>query len=273
MSIAVAGADPETPPFYSEPHALRQAIRSGAYTAHVIGQAPGFVHANLCIVPEAYAFEFLSFCQRNPKPCPLLAMSSPGERRLPALAEDLDLATDLPQYRVFRDGEWVGDVTDIEELWRDDFVAFALGCSLSFEEPLVAAGLPLRHFESRSDVPMYLTNIDCVEAGRFGAKMVVSMRPFKPADAIRAVQITSRFPDVHGAPIHIGKPELIGIDDIRVQWQGGVPDLRDDELPVFWACGVTPQVAVARAKPPICITHRPSHMLVSDLRNADLALL
>jgi uncharacterized protein YcsI (UPF0317 family) len=260
-------------PIYDDPRELRRAARAGAFATYTIGQALGYVQANLCILPKDYAFEFLSFCQRNPKPCPLLAMSEPGDPRLPTLGEDLDLRTDAPMYRVFRDGKQAGDVADIRELWQDDFVGFALGCSLSFEEPLLEAGLPLRHVDARADVPIYLTNIDCVPAGRFAGKLVVSMRPFKPADAIRAVQITSRLPNVHGAPVHIGLPEAIGIDDINQAWQCGTPDIRAGELPVFWACGVTPQVVVEQAKPPICITHKPAHMLVTDVRNATLAML
>ena len=248
-------------------------IRTGAFTGPTDGVARGYVQANLCILPKAYADEFLAFCQRNPKPCPLLASSDPGDPRLPTLGEDLDIRTDVSSYRVFRDGEMVEDVTDIRDLWQDDFVIFALGCSFSFEEALVDAGLHMRYWDSGATVPMYLTNIDCVPAGRFQGKMVVSMRPYSPSDAIRAIQITSRFPNVHGAPIHIGMPHLIGIDDVSRQWQGGDPDIRDDEMPLFWACGVTPQSVVAAAKPPICITHTPAHMLVTDKRNASLAVL
>ena len=230
------------------------------------------MQANLAILPEDYADEFLRFCQRNPKPCPLLAMSEPGDPRLPELAQDLDIRTDLSSYRVFRDGEYDGDVVSIEDLWRNDFVVFALGCSFSFEEPLVDAGLRLRHWEDGSVCPMFLTDIDCAPAGRFSGKMVVSMRPFTPADAIKAVQITSRYPRVHGAPVHLGMPELIGIEDIGRAWQGDDPRLTPDQMPVFWACGVTPQVAVRSARPPLAITHTPAHMLVTDRRNASLAV-
>jgi uncharacterized protein YcsI (UPF0317 family) len=259
------------PPVHDDPRELRRASRAGRFATYTIGQAMGHVQANLCILPKDYAFEFLNFCQLNPQPCPLLAMSAPGDPRLPTLGADLDLRTDAPMYRVFRDGEAVEDVPDIMDLWQDDFVGFALGCSLSFEEALMEAGLPLRHVDRRDDVPIYLTDIDCKPSGRFAGKLVVSMRPFVPADAIRAVQITSRFPRVHGAPVHIGLPEAIGISDIHQEWQGGKPDIREGEIPVFWACGVTPQVVVKAAKPPICITHKPAHMLVTDLKNASLA--
>ena len=256
----------------TDPREVRRRIRAGDYRGHTGALAKGYVQANLAILPEDYADEFLRFCQRNPKPCPLLAVSEPSDPRLPELAEDLDIRTDLSSYRVFRDGEYDGDVVSIEDLWREDFVVFALGCSFSFEEPLVDAGLRLRHWEDGSVCPMYLTGIDCAPAGRFRGKMVVSMRPFSPADAIKAVQITSRYPRVHGAPVHLGMPELIGIDDIGRAWQGDDPVLAPDEMPVFWACGVTPQVAVRSARPPLAITHTPAHMLVTDRRNASLAV-
>ena len=256
----------------TDPREVRRRIRAGDYRGHTGALAKGYVQANLAILPEDYADEFLRFCQRNPKPCPLLAVSEPGDPRLPELAEDLDIRTDLSSYRVFRDGEYDGDVVSIEDLWREDFVVFALGCSFSFEEPLVDAGLRLRHWEDGSVCPMYLTDIDCAPAGRFRGKMVVSMRPFSPADAVKAVQITSRYPRVHGAPVHLGMPELIGIDDIGRAWQGDDPVLAPDEMPVFWACGVTPQVAVRSARPSLAITHTPAHMLVTDRRNASLAV-
>ena len=256
----------------ADPGEVRRQIRTGQYRGHTGALAKGFVQANLAILPQDYAAEFLRFCQRNPKPCPLLAVSEPGDPRLPELAEDLDIRTDLSSYRVFRDGEFDGDVVSIEDLWRDDFVVFALGCSFSFEEPLVDAGLRLRHWEDGSVCPMYLTDIDCAPSGRFRSKTVVSMRPFTPANAIKAVQITSRYPRVHGAPVHLGMPERIGIEDIGRAWQGDDPNLAPDEMPVFWACGVTPQVAVRSARPPLAITHTPAHMLVTDVRNASLAV-
>ena len=256
----------------TDPREVRRQIRTGQYRGHTGALAKGFVQANLAIMPLEYAEDFLRFCQRNPKPCPLLAMSEPGDPRLPELAEDLDIRTDLPSYRVFRDGEYDGDVVSIEDLWRDDFVVFALGCSFSFEEPLVDAGLRLRHWEDGSVCPMFLTDIDCAPAGRFHSKLVVSMRPFTPADAVKAVQITSRYPRVHGAPVHLGMPELIGVEDIGRAWQGDDPELAPDQMPVFWACGVTPQVAVRSARPPLAITHTPAHMLVTDVRNASLAV-
>ena len=254
----------------SDPRAARRAIRSGAYTSHTAGLAPGYVQGNLCILPREYAQDFRIFCERNPKPCPLLAVSVPGDPRLPSLAADLDIRTDVPSYRVFRDGEFVEDRRDIRELWRDDLVAFVLGCSFSFEEALIEAGVPVRHIAQGKNVPMYLTSVDTAPAGPFHGQLVVSMRAFTPANAIRAIEITARYPRVHGAPVHIGKPELIGIEDLDRPWVGDATEVRDDELPVFWACGVTPQAVVRNARPPLCITHTPGHMLVTDLTNASL---
>ena len=250
---------------------VRRAIRRGDHSGHTAGLAPGYVQGNLCILPKAYAADFRLFCERNPKPCPLLGVSEPGDPRLPALGEDLDLRTDVPRYRVFRDGRQIEDVTDLRALWRDDLVAFVLGCSFSFEQVLMQAGLPLRYVEQGKNVPMYRTSIDTVPAGPFRGKLVVSMRPFAPADAIRAIEITSRYPAVHGAPVHLGRPELIGIDDLREPWVGDATEVRDDEIPLFWACGVTPQSVVLDAKPSLCITHAPGHMLVTDLENSSLA--
>lgn len=254
----------------SDPRAARRAIRSGAYTSHTAGLAPGYVQGNLCILPREYAEDFRVFCERNPKPCPLLAVSVPGDPRLPSLGADLDIRTDVPSYRVFRDGEFVEDRRDIRELWRDDLVAFVLGCSFSFEEALIGAGVPVRHIAQGKNVPMYLTSVDTAPAGPFHGKLVVSMRAFTPANAIRAIEITARYPSVHGAPVHIGKPGLIGIEDLDRPWVGDATEVRDDELPVFWACGVTPQAVVRNARPPLCITHTPGHMLVTDLTNASL---
>ncbi len=250
----------------------RRRIRGGEHGGHTSGLAPGYVQGNLCILPADYAMEFAAYCQRNPKPCPLIGMSAPGDPHLPTLAEDLDIRTDLPRYRVFRDGRLVDEPTEIVDLWREDLVTFVLGCSFSFEEALLQAGVPLTYVERGKNVAMYRTNIDTVSVGRFAGKMVVSMRAFSPADAIRAIQITSRFPNVHGAPVHIGLPELIGITDLEQPFAGDPPGLRAEEIPVFWACGVTPQVAVEHARPPLCITHRPGCMVITDLLNTSLAI-
>jgi len=253
--------------------AVRLRVRGGGHRGPTAGLAPGYVQANLAILPQELAGEFLRFCQLNPKPCPLLAASEPGDPRLPALGADLDLRTDVPRYRIWRDGALIEETTDIKAHWRGDLVAFLLGCSFSFEEALIEDGIPLRHIECGSNVPMYRTNIETVPAGRFHGPLVVSMRPLKAADAIRAVQITSRFPAVHGAPVHIGKPELIGIPDLMRPDYGDPVAVGADELPVFWACGVTPQSVIAAVKPAFCITHAPGCMLVTDLRNSRMAIM
>src|SRR5499426_1407421 len=204
MSILAMSRKPSATPQTGRD--ARLAARAGAFKGQTAGVAPGYVQGNLAILPASLAGDFLRFCQLNPKPCPLLAASAPGDFRLPSLGEDLDIRTDLPRYRVFRRGELVDEPNDIRAHWRDDLVAFVLGCSFSFEEALMAEGLPIRHIERKVRVPMYRTNIACQPSGPFAGPMVVSMRPFKPADAIRAVQITTRFPSVHGAPVHLGHP-------------------------------------------------------------------
>ena len=251
----------------------RLAARTGGFRGQTAGVAPGYVQGNLAILPGDLAADFLRFCQLNPKSCPLLAASAPGDHRLPTLADDLDIRTDLPRYRVFRQGELIDEPADIHAYWRDDLVAFVLGCSFSFEEALVEAGIELRHISLNVTVPMYRTSIATVSVGSFHGPMVVSMRPLKPADAIRAIQITTRFPAVHGAPVHIGKPELIGIADLMKPDYGDPLPLKADEIPVFWACGVTPQSVVATAKPEFCIAHYPGCMLVTDRRNSEFAIM
>ncbi len=255
----------------NHPREVRRAIRERRHTGHTAGLARGYVQGNVCILPREYAAEFREFCEKNPKPCPLLALSEPGNPRLPQLGEDLDIRTDVPRYRVFRGGVPEGDVEDLKNLWRDDLVTFVLGCSFSFEEALMEAGLRLRYVDEGRNVPMFRTSIDTAPAGRFRGKLVVSMRPFKPADAIRAIEITSRYPRVHGAPVHLGNPGMIGIEDLKKPWAGDATEVREDELPLFWACGITPQSVVLEAKPSLCITHSPGHMLVTDLMNKDLA--
>ena len=255
----------------NHPSEFRRAVREGRHRRNTAGIAGGYVQGNVCILPREYAEDFRLFCERNPKPCPLLAMSQPGDPRLPQLGADLDMRTDVPRYRVFRDGVQAEDLTDLRDLWRSDLVTFVLGCSFSFEEALLAAGLPLRYVEQGRNVSMYRTSIDCAAAGRVRGQRVVSLRPFKPAHAIRAIEITSRFPRAHGAPVHLGRPDLIGIGDLAHPWAGDPTEVREDELPVFWACGITPQSVVLDAKPSLCITHAPGHMLVTDLENSALA--
>lgn len=254
-------------------HSARMAARSGAHQGQTSGLAPGFVQGNLAILPRDLAGDFLRFCHLNPKPCPVIGVSEPGSAAIPALGADLDIRSDVPRYRVWRKGKLIDEPTDIRSLWRDDLVAFVIGCSFSFEEALIEDGIPLRHVACGANVAMWRTNMACQPAGPFAGPMVVSMRPFKPADAIRAIQITSRFPAVHGAPVHIGKPEAIGITDLSRPDYGDPVAIMDDELPVFWACGVTPQAVIAAARPDFAITHAPGCMLVTDLRNSRMAAL
>ena len=251
----------------------RLAIRRGEWTGPTSGLAPGYVQGNLAILPNALAGDFMRFCQLNPKPCPLLAVGTPGDWRLPSLAEDLDIRTDVSRYRVFRRGELIDEPRDLKAHWRDDLVIFALGCSFSFEEALIEDGIELRHISCNVAVPMFRTNVPTTAAGPFHGPLVVSMRPMKPTDAIRAIQITTRFPAVHGAPVHIGKPELIGIKDLGKPDYGDPVPIKDDEIPVFWACGVTPQSVVATVKPEFCITHYPGSMLITDRRNSEFAIM
>lgn len=255
------------------PSAIRARIRRGEHPGNTSGLAPGFVQCNLVILPDAHAHDFLRFCQANPRPCPVVAMNAtPGDPGLPALG-DIDIRHDIPRYRVFENGTAGDDVDSIADLWRDDLVVFALGCSFSFEEALLADGLEVRNVSEGVNVPMYRTNIPCQPAGPFAGNLVVSMRPFAAADAIRAIQICTRFPAVHGAPVHLGQPGEIGIRDLASPDFGDAVSIRDGEMPLFWACGVTPQVALENARLPFAITHSPGCMLVTDMRNSRLAVL
>lgn len=232
--------------------------------------AHGFVQANLVILPKPWAEDFLQFCLANPKPCPLVAVGRPGDPALPTLGPGIDIRTDVPKYCILRDGQPIGESHDITDLWGDDFVSFLIGCSFSFEGALIDAGLEVRHIALDRNVPMFRTNIPCEPAGRFSGNLVVSMRPFQALDAIRAVEVTSRMPQVHGSPVHIGDPSRIGIADVMRPDYGDSVPVEADELPVFWACGVTPQLAIAHARPPIAITHSPGCMLVTDIRDESL---
>jgi uncharacterized protein YcsI (UPF0317 family) len=251
---------------------VRQACRDG-FSSQTSGLADGFAQANLVVLPAASAGDFRDFCRRNPKPCPLLDVTEPGDPVPSRLAADADLRTDLPRYRIWKNGELAGEVTDLVDLWREDFVSFLIGCSFTFETPLLRAGLSLRHLERGVNVAMYRTNRPCESAGVFRGPLVVSMRPFKPADAIRAVQITSHYPAVHGAPVHIGLPGDLGIADLSQPDYGDPVPVEADELPVFWACGVTPQAALATARLPLAITHSPGCMFVTDVRDESLEVL
>ena len=251
---------------------MRLACRSGRFTGPTAGHAPGYVQGNLAVLPKAVADDFLRFCVLNPRSCPVIGIGETGGHAIPALAADLDIRTDLPGYRVWRDGAMIAETGEVRQFWRDDLVAFVIGCSMSFEAALLEAGVPIRHISCGTTVPMYRTSIACAPAGPFAGPMVVSMRPMRPADAIRAVQVTSRYPAAHGAPVHLGHPHSIGIADIRRPDYGDPVAIMDDELPVFWACGVTPQAVIAAARLPFAITHAPGAMLVTDRLNAEFAI-
>ncbi len=255
------------------PAQIRDTIRAGEYAGVTAGLANGYVQANLAVLPRALAFDFLLFCQRNPRPCPLLEVVEAGSVEPALTAPGADIRTDIPAYRIYENGAMVGEFTSVADHWRDDLVSFLLGCSFSFEAALSDAGIPLRHQEAGSNVPMYITNIATNPAGVFSGPMVVSMRPIPQAQVVRAVQVTSRFPDTHGAPIHIGDPAAIGIRDIHAPEFGDAVEIRPGETPVFWACGVTPQAVALNCKPPLMITHAPGKMFITDRRDADYAVL
>ena len=251
---------------FSTPAEVRSLTRSGEWAAPTPGLAPGYVQANLVVLPQALAFDFLLFCQRNPKPCPILDVTDVGEAEPRGVAPGADLRTDVPRYRVFQHGELVEETVDIRRVWRDDLVAFLIGCSFTFEAAMLRAGLPVRHIEEGKNVPMYRTNILCNSAGRFSGPLVVSMRPLSGAQAIEAVQLTAPYSKAHGAPVHLGDPAAIGIASLDCPDFGDGVSIREDEIPVFWACGVTTQAAILEARPELAITHAPGHMFITDLK-------
>lgn len=254
------------------PGELRNRIRSGEWTTPTSGVATGYVQANLVMLPKEAAFEFLLFCVRNPKPCPILDVLEPGQVE-PSIAPGADLRTDLPKYRVFRHGKLEKEVEDVKDIFSEDMVSFLLGCSFSFESALLAAGVPIRNIEEGRNVSMYVTAMECRPAGRFKSPLLVSMRPMTAEKAVRATQVTTRFNLTHGAPVHLGSPSDIGITDLGRPEFGDPVEIRNEEIPVFWACGVTSTLASTSAPLPLVITHAPGHMFVSDLRDEDLTLL
>lgn len=257
--------NPDASPIPATPREVREACRRGLWRAPTAGLAPGYLQANLVVLPLSLAFDFMRFCQRNPGPCPLIEVLDPGDPEPRLSAPGADVRTDLPRYRVYRDGALTGEADHILDLWRDDAVAFLLGCSFSFDAALAAAGIPVRHVELGVNVPMYRTRVECVPAGPFRGPLVVSMRPVPAGLVPRAVEVTARLPHAHGAPVHVGAPEALGIADLgRPDWGAPVPVL-PGEVPVFWACGVTPQAAALASGVPLMIAHAPGHMFVTDL--------
>jgi uncharacterized protein YcsI (UPF0317 family) len=247
------------------PGQVRLAARNGLLTGQTSGLAKGFVQANLAILPWNLAYDFLLFCTRNPKSCPLLEVGGKGDYLTRFLAAGADIRTDVPKYRVYRYGKLAEEPYDLLGLWQDDFVYFLLGCSFSFETRLIAGGVPVRHIEAGTNVPMYITNTSCRPAGVFRGPLVVSMRPIPGRLVSRAVEITSALPAVHGSPVHIGDPAVIGIRDISKPDFGDPVPILPGEVPVFWACGVTPQAAALATKPEIMISHSPGHMFIGDI--------
>jgi uncharacterized protein YcsI (UPF0317 family) len=249
----------------AHPRSLREAIRAGRLTGHTAGLSRGFVQTNLVILPATDAADFAEFCRLNGRACPLVEQTTPGNPEPTRSAPGSDLRTDTPRYRVFRSGIPEADEpTDVTPLWRDDFVGFLLGCSFTFETALSAADLTPRHVSEGRNVPMFRTNVPCAPAGRFAGPLVVSMRPYRVDQIEQVIEITSRYPEMHGAPIHIGDPAALGIADVTRPDFGDAVTVHDDEIPVFWACGVTPQLALLAARPEIAITHSPGCMFVTD---------
>lgn len=256
-----------------QPRELWELTRQGKFSQSTAGVCEGYVQANLVILPKDLAFDFLLFAQRNPKPCPVLDVTEPGSPHPMLFAPEADLRTDVPLYRVFRNGRLVDEPTDISSYWRDDLVAFLLGCSYSFEWALAANDIPLRHLEEDVRVPVFITNRECVPAGRFHGPLVVSMRPIPYDKLVRAVQVTSRFPATHGAPVHVGDPAQIGIVDVSKPDFGDPVTIKQGEIPAFWACGVTPQVVAMHSCPDLMITHAPSYMFVTGMKDDQLTVL
>lgn len=252
---------------------MREIIRRGEWTHPTSGLCLTHVQANMIVLPKDWAYDFLVFAQRNPKPCPILDITEPGEAEAKLIAPGSDVRTDIPKYRVWEHGQLVAEPNDVTKYWRDDLVAILLGCSFSFEGALVEAGIPVRHMDMGCNVPMFITNIECSPSGRLSGPMVVSMRPVRYSQVPKAVMATGRFPAVHGAPIHIGDPAAIGIKDINKPEFGDPVAIYTGETPVFWACGVTPQAAVMQSKPAFAITHAPGHMFIGDPKDADYAIL
>ena len=258
-----------TPYIHQTPAQVRAAIRRGEIDFPTAGMCAGYAQANLVILPPEYAADFEEYTRLNPSPCPVLEIVK-GSPLTHAMGEGASLVTDIPRYRVYENGVFTKELTDASAYWKEGYVGFLIGCSFSFEEALLAAGIPVRHIEQGCNVPMFKTNIATKKAGPFEGPMVCSMRPMTPEQAQRAYEITAAMPNVHGAPVQIGHPEAIGVADLMKPDYGDPVEIREGEIPVFWPCGVTPQAAVENAKPPIVITHAPGHMFITDIRNADL---
>lgn len=249
---------------------LSEKIRNGEFTSNTSGLCPGFIQGNVVILPQLYAADFKKFCDLNPQYCPLICISQPGEYSLHELGNDIDIRTDVPAYNIFRDGELVETSLNIKKFWQSDMVSFVLGCSFSFEEALMESGLKIRNIEDGTNVSMYKTKLEAYSTKYFFGNYVVSMRPFKVGDISKVIEITSKYPKAHGAPVHVGEPSEIGITDLSKPDFGNPVEIKEDEVPVFWACGVTPQVAINNAKLPLVITHVPGKMLITEKKYEEL---
>jgi len=246
---------------------VRKLARTGAFTGQTAGQAPDHLQANVVILPVEHAPDFLQFCLNNPKPCPLIGLSRPGETGIASLGADIDIRKDIPRYRIYHDGAMSRHADDITPLWSSDLVTFVLGCSFTFEEALIRAGFGVRHIEQGRNVPMFKTSIQTIPGGIFSGPLVVTMRPYASDQISNIFDLCAKYPHAHGTPVFWGDPKQIGIKDLGSPDYGDPVDVRAGEVPVFWACGVTPQAAIEAARPAICITHAPGHMLVTDLRS------
>jgi uncharacterized protein YcsI (UPF0317 family) len=264
---------PELPPSdvrrTLEPGAARELFRAGL-RSQTSGWCAGWTQANLLAVPRDLAYDVLLFAQRNPQPCPVLDVTEPGEVSTALFAGDL--RTDLPAYVVYEHGEPVAEVSDVRDHWRQDLVAFLIGCSFTFEDALLEAGVPVRHIQSGTNVPMYRTAVPTRAAGALHGPLVVSMRPVPSSLVATAVRVTARYPAVHGAPLHVGDPAALGIHDLGAPDFGDPVEVLDGDVPMFWGCGVTPQAAVMASRPEFAIGHAPGHMAVTDARDARFAV-
>lgn len=257
--------------FYNmKPIEVRKLVREEKITGPTTGMCEGYVQANLVILPKKFASDFKVFALNNPKPCPVLEITEEGSPYTKVISKDANITTDIPKYRIYKNGQLVEESLNIKDYWQDDFISFLLGCSFTFESALINAGIEIRHITLGRNVPMYKTSIMCKESGVFKSPMVVSMRPISKEKVEQVVKITERYPNVHGAPIHIGNPNEIGIKDIHNPDYGDSVEIKKGEIPVFWACGVTPQAAAEQAKPDIMITHAPGHMFIADIKNEEL---
>ena len=248
---------------------VRARIRENEYAGPTGGLAAGFAQANLVMLPGEYAFDFLKFCVRNPKPCPVLEVTEAGSPEPVVTAPGADLRTDVSRYRVYEHGEMVEEPKDLLHRWQEDLVAFLIGCSFTFEAALITAGLRIAHVKQGRNVPMYITGKECVPSGPFAGPMVVSMRPYRAEELPLVVSVSGRYPAMHGAPVHVGDPEALGIRDLANPEFGEPVEIEENQLPVFWACGVTPQAIAMQAKPPLVITHSPGHIFITDRRHSE----